>query len=418
MSEVSVILDWRNPEAWEAVQAGDVATHLLTNSRAYDGSEAGRLVESAATSARRRLPAARIILRGDSTLRAHLWEEYDALRAAIAPTQGDVPLLLVPAFPAAGRVTIGGIHLLERHGNRTPLDRTEYSKDGALAYSSADLSRWAEERSGGRLSASDAIAIPLERLRGDGGANAVATAIAESAKLGRPAVVVPDAETDSDLQTIAKGLRLAEEQRLRVIVRCAPAFLVALTEAPAADPVKAPSGSRGVLIICGSFVSTSTAQIDCLSRAYPDVTVYASVTALAETQSDSEVEQLSKLARNRIERTGLAVVATERARNPGLVDAASQRRIASALAQVASRVDVGVVIAKGGITAAITALEGMHARTARVLGPIRPGVAHWQLPDGRDYVVVPGNVGGPALLAEVVDAIAPAIPRRTAVQRC
>lgn len=108
-----------------------------------------------------------------------------------------------------------------------------------------------------------------------------------------------------------------------------------------------------------------------------------------------------------VECDGLAVVATERRRNPGLVAADAQRRIAVALAQVARRVPCGVVAAKGGITSAVTAREGLGARSARVVGPILPGVALWHLPDGTQYVIVPGNVGGPELLAEVVAAIGP-----------
>jgi hypothetical protein len=37
-------------------------------------------------------------------------------------------------------------------------------------------------------------------------------------------------------------------------------------------------------------------------------------------------------------------------------------------------------------------------------------VALWRLPEGTDYVVVPGNVGGPDLLADVVAAIGPRVP--------
>jgi uncharacterized protein YgbK (DUF1537 family) len=67
-------------------------------------------------------------------------------------------------------------------------------------------------------------------------------------------------------------------------------------------------------------------------------------------------------------------------------------------------------VAKGGITSAVTARAGLGARVARVIGPILPGVALWQLPEGTDYVVVPGNVGGPGLLADVVAAIGPRVP--------
>jgi hypothetical protein len=37
-------------------------------------------------------------------------------------------------------------------------------------------------------------------------------------------------------------------------------------------------------------------------------------------------------------------------------------------------------------------------------------VALWRLSDGTDYVIVPGNVGGPDLLADVVAAIGPRVP--------
>jgi uncharacterized protein YgbK (DUF1537 family) len=202
---------------------------------------------------------------------------------------------------------------------------------------------------------------------------------------------------------------MAERAGNSVIVRCSPAFVVALTgSAPrAASP---PRGDRGVLVLCGSFVPASTAQLERLARDWPEASVTAHVAVLAGGAAEREIERLAQGAGARIEAGGLAVVATERERDPGLVAAASQRRVATALAQVARRVAAGVVIAKGGITSAVTARDGLGARAARVAGPIATGVALWRLSTGTDYVVVPGNVGGPALLADVVAAIAPRSP--------
>jgi hypothetical protein len=348
-----------------------------------------------------------VILRGDSTLRAHLWEEYEALAPVVAPGHEGVPLLLVPALPAAGRVTIGGVHLIERDGHRVTLAQTEYARDGTFAYSSAELSRWAQERSAGRFAADDAITIALDRLRAADGAEEVAAAIASAAQRGRPAVVVPDAETEADLITIADGLRLAESGGTPVVVRCAPAFVAALTQVEAAGLAPAPSGGDGVLVLCGSFVPTSTAQIEQLGYAYPGVSVPTYVAALAGDEWRAEVERVSERARSLMQAGGLAVVVTDRERDLTLVDVASQRRIATALAQVARRVGAGVVIAKGGITSAVTARDGLDVRAARVIGPVAPGVARWRLADGSDYLVVPGNVGGEDLLVELVSAIGP-----------
>jgi uncharacterized protein YgbK (DUF1537 family) len=407
MADVSVVLDWSDADVWRAVSPGDRAVHVLTNSRAYDGAQAARLVGSAAVAARARYPRSRLVLRGDSTLRAHLWEEYAALRAVIAPGRENVPLLLVPALPAAGRVTIGGVHLLERDGRRVPLDQTEYARDGDLAYASADLARWAEERSGGRLAAADADTVPLDRLRLPTGATEVEAALAGAARCPRPAVVVPDAESDADLHTIARGLRGTEDAGIPVIVRCAPAFAAVLTDSAATALVGPPAGEHGVLVVCGSFVPSSTEQIERLEQRHPGAAVTARVAALAGDAWEDEAERVSEQARRRIASDGLAVVATDRERDPALRDPESQRRIAASLAQVARRVRTGVVIAKGGITSAVTARDGLGARVARVVGPILTGVALWRLPDGTDYVVVPGNVGGPDLLVDLVAAIAP-----------
>jgi uncharacterized protein YgbK (DUF1537 family) len=415
--DVTVVLDWSDPAVWRAMRAGDRAVHVLTNSRAYGAAEAGLLVASAAASARSHVAHARLILRGDSTLRGHVWEEYEALRSVVAPGREDVPLVLVPALPAAGRVTIDGVHLLERDGARVPLDRTEYARDGDLAYASADLARWADQRSAGRLAADDAVSVPLARLRGATGATEVADAIAAVARLGRPAVVVPDAETEGDLRTIAAGLELAEQAGIAVIVRAAPAFAAVLTGTSSPGFAAAPDAGHGVLVVCGSFVPTSTAQIEQLAEAHPGTLVAARVRALAGDERRAHVDEIVERARDLIGHRGLAVVVTERDRDPGLTDPASQRRIASALAEVAGRVGASVVVAKGGITSAVTARDGLGARSARVIGPIVPGVVLWRLPDGTGYLVVPGNVGGPELLVEVVAAIRLS-PRTIVEPRC
>jgi len=274
------------------------------------------------------------------------------------------------------------------------------------------LAEWAGERSGGRLAAADALGIPLAALRGAGGAGELTGALAAAAALGRPAAVIPDAETGEDLEIVAEGLRAAERDGVPVVVRCAPAFAAILTATAATAPAAAPAGDHGVLLVCGSFVPGATAQLEHLERARPGSGVVARVAALAGDGWEDEVRRAADAAAARISASGLAVVATERVRDAALADAGAQRRIATALAQVAARVRAGVVVAKGGITSAVTAREGLGATWARVAGPIVPGVALWRLETGTEYVVVPGNVGGPGLLADVIAVIGPRAPAR------
>ena len=69
-----------------------------------------------------------------------------------------------------------------------------------------------------------------------------------------------------------------------------------------------------------------------------------------------------------------------------------------------------VVLAKGGVTAHVTAHAGLGARHGTVVGPLVDGVALWRLvaSDGRQvwYVVFPGNIGTDETLLDVVELIA------------
>src|SRR5206468_11139000 len=102
--------------------------------------------------------------RGDSTLQAHLLEEYLAVRDVAFPGRTP-PLLLVPALPYAGRITVGGVHLLERDGRRIPLHETEFAADPSFAYDDARLLQWAEDRSGGLFARAAGREIHLDELR-------------------------------------------------------------------------------------------------------------------------------------------------------------------------------------------------------------------------------------------------------------
>jgi uncharacterized protein YgbK (DUF1537 family) len=208
VSGVRVLFEWGDPSLIEAALVGRPAVHLLTNSRAYPPERAYEIVAGAARAAVAGLGRPRLVLRGDSTLRAHLLEEYRAVRDVVSPGSAP-PLLLVPALPAAGRVTVGGVHLIERDGIRTPLHETEYARDPSFGYRDAGLLAWAEERSGGFFPRAAGRELGLETLRREG-PGAVADALVALAGRGAPAVCAPDAETVGDLELVADGLRLAE----------------------------------------------------------------------------------------------------------------------------------------------------------------------------------------------------------------
>jgi uncharacterized protein YgbK (DUF1537 family) len=400
LAGIRVLLAW-DASRIRAALAGRRAVHLITNSRALSPTGARALVAAAARDALAGAHDADVVLRGDSTLRGHLLEEYLGVRDGLALGE-EPPLLLVPALPSAGRVTVGGVHLIERDGRRIPLHETEYARDGVFAYRNARLLSWAEERSGGLFRAADGRELSLEQLRAEGPA-AVAEAIANLSAARKPAVLAPDAVTTADLHAIAHGYADAAAAGVLALVRCAPAFAGVLAGTTAPGLVDPPRASGGVLVVCGSYVPTTTRQLDRLVAAHQGALVEVDVVALASAEPEAEIDRAATAAAARLEETGVAVVATPRERPPQTRSLDAGARIASSLARVAGAVEPrpAVVIAKGGVTSAVTLREGFGIDEAEVVGPVLPGVSHWRT-EALDYLVVPGNVGDDTLLADLV----------------
>jgi uncharacterized protein YgbK (DUF1537 family) len=399
LAGVRVLLRWDAGRVREAV-AGGRAVHLITNVRALPAEEALEVTRDAARTALAGAPDALVILRGDSTLRGHVREEVLALAEVAAP--GPLPpLLLVPALPSAGRVTIGGVHLLERDGRRVPLHETEYASDGVFAYADARVLAWAEERTAGLVRAVDGRELHLDELRA-GGAALVAAALRQLEEAGRPAALVPDIENVSDLELVARGYELALEEGVTALVRCAPAFAGALSGATA-DGAAPPPRTEHALVVCGSYVPTATVQLDALVDAYPGSLVEVDVDALVSPAPEPEIARAAAAASSLLRAGPLAVLATPRTRPVGTETFVAGGRISAGLARAAGRVSPRptCVVVKGGITSCVTLRDGLGVAEADVVGPLLPGVSRWRTED-LDYVVVPGNVGDEQLLADVV----------------
>jgi uncharacterized protein YgbK (DUF1537 family) len=409
LAGIRVLLGWDEPGRIARALEGRRSVHLVTNARALEPDQARATVAAAARVAIGEVTGARLALRGDSTLRAHLLEEYLGLCEALG--RGRPPLLLVPALPSAGRVTRQGVHLIERDGRTQPLHETEYAGDGIFAYSSARLVEWAEERSGGLFPASAGRELHLDELRARG-ADAVAAALSELSRAGRPAVLAPDAETEEDLAAIAAGYAQALREGVDVVVRCAPAFAGILAGTTAPDLVPIPRTSGRLLVVCGSWVPMSTRQLRALDEAHHGLLVEVDVRALAGSGAADETKRAAEKASATIARSGAAILATARDRPEETTGLTAGRRIAEGLARAAGRVAPApdVVIAKGGITSAVTLEVGFRSVEADVQGPVVPGVSHWSAirngaPARLEYLVVPGNVGDERLLVDLVDRV-------------
>jgi uncharacterized protein YgbK (DUF1537 family) len=114
---VTVLLEWDTASLVAAFREQS-GVYLQTNSRAVAPAEAvalsGRTREQLAAASRELGQPILPVLRGDSTLRGHVFAESDVFAG---PT-GSV--LFVPAFPQGGRTTVDSVHRVLIDGVDTP----------------------------------------------------------------------------------------------------------------------------------------------------------------------------------------------------------------------------------------------------------------------------------------------------------
>ncbi len=134
--DVTVLLQ-ADEETLTDVLTLEHSVYVQTNSRALPETEAvaqvGRIRELLDLFSRERDIEVRIVLRGDSTLRGHVFAESRVLFGA------DSVMLFVPAFPEGGRLTRDGVHLLRRGDEEIPVGETEFARDPVFGFVTSDL---------------------------------------------------------------------------------------------------------------------------------------------------------------------------------------------------------------------------------------------------------------------------------------
>jgi uncharacterized protein YgbK (DUF1537 family) len=235
----------------------------------------------------------------------------------------------------------------------------------------------------------------------------VAGAIDDLCARGRPAALVADVETDADLELVAAGYTRAAAGGARALVRCAPAFVGVLSGTTAAEPAAPPVSDDGVLVVCGSFVPTTTRQLTRLDAARPGCLVEVDVVALASGDPGPEIARAAAAATRLLAERRLAILATPRVRDRATASLEAGNLISTRLAGVVAAIRPlpPVLVAKGGITSHVTLQAGLGVDEADVLGPVLPGVSRWRVADWLDYLVVPGNVGDDELLVDLLDLV-------------
>jgi uncharacterized protein YgbK (DUF1537 family) len=343
-----------------------------TDSRAMPAGFAAKRVLNAARVAR----GARIVYKKlDSTLRGNVAAE---LAAALSGTRRE-RVVVAPAFPAAGRTTVGGIQRV--HG--MSVDETEMANDPNTPVSEAHVpSLLADAFSPvGALGVEDLA--DHERVR----------RILDDCEC-----VVADVERDADLETLVRAV----PDPARVLWAGSAGLALALGSVYP-GPCAGTAGLQGapvrpVLVVVGSLSGVAREQVRRLVGEYGNVDIPVGV------GEEYAVQEAVETAREALAGGACAVV-----RSPEERSAASES-VLGALAEVAALLSEeglfeGLVLT-GGATA-VGVAQRLGASGIRLEAEVESGVPMGILAGPRPYPVVTkaGGFGGPDTLVGAVEAL-------------
>jgi uncharacterized protein YgbK (DUF1537 family) len=269
-----------------------------------------------------------------------------------------------------------------------------------------------EEKTSGRVRASEVVSFSLADLRGDPSA-----VVGKLESLSSGAVAIVNAAEPGDVHAFAQALTVAQAKGKRFLFRTAASFVAAYAGIGSRPLLRAeeiaPPGKDGGLVVVGSYVGKTSLQLDYLLKSAAVVGVELRVAQLLVAERRAgEIARAAQQVESLLEQGSNVALYTSRKLVTGR-DAAENlaigETISRSLVQIVSalRKKPRWLVAKGGITSSDVATRALGVRRALVLGQALPGIPVWQLgPEtrwpGLALVVFPGNVGGPDALCQLV----------------
>lgn len=413
--DVTVLTSWRTELIVEELKKNPSILFILTNSRSLGEKEAveltlevGHNVRKAVSKSGREIV---VISRSDSTLRGHFPAEVEAIASAL--DMKDAVRVLVPAFIEGGRYTIDDVHYLVENEELVPVSDTPFAQDVVFGYRNANLKQWVEEKTNGKVRASEVISISLNDIRAGG-----PTVVSKKLKACAPGTVcIVNAASYKDLEVFISGVMAAEKSGRKFLYRTSATFVplrAGLVSGRTYIPDKKDMiSNHGSLVVVGSHVPKTTSQLSWLQTQGEFKSIEVNVREILNSKEGG-----SNAAGVIIQQTDQwlsagkdVVIHTSRTLEVGH-DSASSLKINARVSDFLVRIVRGLtirpkfIVAKGGITSSDLASKGLLAERATVLGPVIPGVPVWKMDEkskfpGVLYVVFPGNVGDHSALLEV-----------------
>ncbi len=353
-----------------------------------------------ATALLERLHPLSIYKKIDSTLRGNVGVEIEAVMDAT----GNEIAILSPAFPACGRTTVNGVHLV----NGQPLSETEAASDPVSPVCESHIPTLIRAQTGlktGHIDLKEIRRSPASLRR----------SILQHIKNGEK-IIVFDAVTDRDLSSIAEaGMSMPSPPLMVGSAGLADQLsrLLTLSERAADQPVAYESiGEGAILIISGSLSAVTSNQLDEIRRAGRGKIVSIAVHKLIEDQNhERESEIVSEI-----------ISAAEAGKAAGVQSVIENRcdekelplRIVEYLGRLAHRIigecpqPIRGLILTGGDTA-LAVFEHLGISQVRLMDEILPGIPRGLVVSGKfsglTVVTKAGAFGNERALVHCVDLL-------------
>lgn len=336
---------WRTAISFAASAPGDVdVLAVSTESRDLAEFEAADAVYRAILNMAAHTPPRWLYKKVDSALRGHPCEELLAAMNALGTRRA----LVAPALPAEGRTTRGGRQFI----NGLPLQASAFGGQGG---STSLLDIFANDRD------LPVIHLPLGLVRQH------PNAVCEWLRAGEDGILVADAETDDDLDVLARAAASSSLQVLCGAAGFARRLALALPQGPR-QHVR-PNATQPILIVAGSKHAATMRQLQALADAgMPVVQLPQDV---IDHPDRSLTETLATVGASLA--SGSATAVTTAGLNPS---ASAERTVAARLAEIATspliREQIGGMVLTGGDVAAAVC-GALHAEGIALGGEIYAG---------------------------------------------
>ena len=390
------------------------ATFLLINTRAKTEEQAVKIntdlgMEFSKLSRQLKIPIS-VISRSDSTLRGHFPAEVDALAEGMGNSHDGI--IFIPFFIQGGRYTIDNVQYVSDGSMLAPVAQTPFAKDSAFGYESSNLCDWIEEKTQGKVSSEEVIAISIDEIR-IGGPDVVEEKLKQ---VNRNDICIINSADMRDLDVVALAiLRLQYKYGKNYLIRSSASFVrsrLGQRERPILKKEEMGYTDKGgALILVGSHVPGSTSQLENLldlPNVYGLELEVDKVLGEDEGHIVSVIERANMLlneSKDTVIYTSRKVIAGSSPEEYLKIGAI----ITDAMTSVVSGISVNprYLISKGGMTSSNIIANALNMKRATVPGQISPGVLVLQMGSESKYpgsklILFPGNVGGPAAISDVI----------------